>query len=477
VHAVPLDTPHGRNGLAARLAVLLVSLMLLLAGAAIPASANGFTGSDLRLDNGTFFFGDPADGGSITEEGVLRQPFWSVPQLEDPLAFTYDNYPLNFAMQWTNADGTVKNEILSNADDNTRTTGFTARDFTSRSVSGTSTRLTFVGTTDGTPSLKVTHVYTLIGATVLKVETTVEAIGAQAKDVFLWFGTQDDYLGDESNDDIEPDLPQKTKGNYNFGGSGIPASGADLTRFTQITNPTDDSNAILIFTYNTETNEAEGEWVLFASPAPASSVNTIIGGDQSGALLDFGLDIVRVDPTTSEIQVVADSSYGMRLTFGDITAGATKSVEWYYAVGSTRFGAATPTPAATRHPIELVCSPDPVAPGGTVTCEITGGDPNVDILWSASYNPTFAVQGVTLDADGRATFTFVAPRPAQGQPITVELVEWDRTATVQVTGAALPVRVSAGEGQGALPLVLTLGSLVLLAGGAAMRLRRAGAAA
>jgi len=126
------------------------------------------------------------------------------------------------------------------------------------------------------------------------------------------------------------------------------------------------------------------------------------------------------------------------------------------------------------HPMELACTPDPVVPGGTVTCVITQGDPGIDILWRASYNPVFAEQGVTLDEDGRGTFTFVAPRTAQGQAISVELVEWLPAATVQVSGVPLPTRLPAGEGSGALPLGLALGALVLT-GAAALRLRRAGA--
>jgi hypothetical protein len=134
----------------------------------------------------------------------------------------------------------------------------------------------------------------------------------------------------------------------------------------------------------------------------------------------------------------------------------------------------TPKVVSTRHPMDLVCTPDPVVPGGTVTCEITQGDPGIDILWRASYNPVFAEQGVTLDEDGRRTFTFVAPRTAQGEVIAVELVEWLPTAAVQVTEQVLPTRLPAGEGSGALPLSLALGGLVLT-GAAVLRLRRAGA--
>jgi len=126
------------------------------------------------------------------------------------------------------------------------------------------------------------------------------------------------------------------------------------------------------------------------------------------------------------------------------------------------------------NPMTLSCSPDPVAVGAVVTCVIEKGDPGIEILWRASYNPAFAGQGVKLDAEGNGSFSFVAPAAALGLPVTVELVEWDRSAVVTV-GGPVPASVPAGEGEGGLPLGLALGGLVVLAG--ASRLRRSGAVA
>jgi len=102
-------------------------------------------------------------------------------------------------------------------------------------------------------------------------------------------------------------------------------------------------------------------------------------------------------------------------------------------------------PVVSRGPV-LTCTPDPVVPGATVTCEITGGDPGIAMLWNASFNGPFAGAGVTLDAQGRGTFTFVAPRSAAGQSVTVELVDWTLPVTVGVLDAVLPTRLPAGEG-------------------------------
>jgi len=124
--------------------------------------------------------------------------------------------------------------------------------------------------------------------------------------------------------------------------------------------------------------------------------------------------------------------------------------------------------------IQLACTPDPVVPGGTVTCEVSSGPADFEILWNASFGSVFAGQGVILDADGRGSFSFVAPRGAAGQSVSVELVDWLRPLDVQVSGALVPARIPAGEGSGALPLAFG-GVLLLVAGSGVLRLRRASA--
>jgi hypothetical protein len=96
--------------------------------------------------------------------------------------------------------------------------------------------------------------------------------------------------------------------------------------------------------------------------------------------------------------------------------------------------------------LALTCEPGSVPPGALVTCTVTGGDPSIDILWRASASPAFAGQGVTLDANGSGTFSFRVPTSMAPGTVLVELVEWDRAATVMVTGSVLPSRIPAGEG-------------------------------
>jgi hypothetical protein len=165
-----------------------------------------------------------------------------------------------------------------------------------------------------------------------------------------------------------------------------------------------------------------------------------------------------------------DINIGLTATV-EVPANGTATLTFFYSLSGDSGGTAS---VSTSHPMELVCSPDPVVVGGLVTCVITQGDPGIDILWRASYNPTVAEQGVTLDAEGRGTFTFRAPAGSQAQTITVELVEWDRTATVQVGGSAVPSRIPAGEGGTGVPLALGV-VLVLVAGAGVLRMRRAGA--
>jgi len=96
--------------------------------------------------------------------------------------------------------------------------------------------------------------------------------------------------------------------------------------------------------------------------------------------------------------------------------------------------------------LALVCEPGVVSPGSVVTCSVSGGDPGIEILWRASASPAFAGAGVRLDAQGRGSFSFRVPASVGAGPVLVELVGWDRTATVTLAGSLVPSRVPAGEG-------------------------------
>jgi hypothetical protein len=116
--------------------------------------------------------------------------------------------------------------------------------------------------------------------------------------------------------------------------------------------------------------------------------------------------------------------------------------------------------------IAVACTPDVLAVGTSVTCTVTGGDPGIDILWQAAYNPVFAGQGVTLDADGTGTFSFTVPRAAAGQVVTVELVEWLAPVSLGVVGGPVPTSVPSGGGP------VPVWSLVLVALAVGVLVRR-----
>jgi hypothetical protein len=93
----------------------------------------------------------------------------------------------------------------------------------------------------------------------------------------------------------------------------------------------------------------------------------------------------------------------------------------------------------------VTCTPDPVRPGGTVTCQVESGPSDHEILWRALRDDTFVSLGVLLGADGSGTFTFVAPSAGSSRSIAVELVGWDTATSVTVLSTA-PTRIPAGEG-------------------------------
>jgi len=190
----------------------------------------------------------------------------------------------------------------------------------------------------------------------------------------------------------------------------------------------------------------------------ASGGQVFVGGNGTSI---HELRLFSTTPELSDAITVPSEVYGL-------TGNGEAVFDACFAFG----GSSAPAP----HPMQLSCTPDPVDVGGLVTCEITDGDPGIDILWRASAGSAFAVAGVTLDDAGRGTFTFRAPAAERGQRIGVELVEWDRTDEVGVTGTAAPVRIPAGDGglQGSERAPLALAVALLAVGALTLaRLRRA----
>ena len=132
--------------------------------------------------------------------------------------------------------------------------------------------------------------------------------------------------------------------------------------------------------------------------------------------------------------------------------------------------------SAAAHGPTLSCAPSPPVAGQPVTCTVAGADPGIAILWRAAYDRVLAEAGVTLDASGTGTFSFVVPAAAVGGIVTVELVEWSAPISLGVVGGPVPASVPSGEGpvDGGRPARWLLGSFVLIGLVLVRRTRRAG---
>jgi alpha-tubulin suppressor-like RCC1 family protein len=189
-----------------------------------------------------------------------------------------------------------------------------------------------------------------------------------------------------------------------------------------------------------------------------SGVTQIAAGDHTCALLEdetvrcwgFNGDGQLGDGTTSSrsnpVQVLA--------------SGTAESVPVVFRVGVVPAGSGPSTGSS----LAVGCD-EVLKVGVLITCTVTGGDPGIDILWRAAYNPVFAEAGVTLGPDGTGEFSFVVPAAALGEELTVELVEWLAPLSLGVVSGPVPDSVPAGGG----PVPLWPIFLAALAGVALMR--------
>jgi hypothetical protein len=120
--------------------------------------------------------------------------------------------------------------------------------------------------------------------------------------------------------------------------------------------------------------------------------------------------------------------------------------------------------------------------GLSVTCTVTGAQPNEQLTVSASVGgDTFFTQVLSANAQGEATFRFTVPQRYRGQQVTVTVVgAQSGSIATSVTTGTTPVRrgetvtpVLARTGQDAL-LLAGVGVVLLGAGLTALR-RRSGA--
>ncbi|MFM8396140.1 MAG: fibronectin type III domain-containing protein, partial [Acidobacteriota bacterium] len=135
----------------------------------------------------------------------------------------------------------------------------------------------------------------------LKVVTQVRNTNAAASgSVHMWVGTQDDWVGNS-------DTNTKVRGSVINGVFTPVAVGSDPAQMVQITSGS--------------------EGVLFYSTTPGTNMVT---GSGYGF---FGTSVCDRNPSTSPVTITNDGAYGIYQLLGNIPAGGTRFVTWYYAAG------------------------------------------------------------------------------------------------------------------------------------------------
>jgi autotransporter-associated beta strand protein/surface protein len=226
----------------------------------------------------------------------------------------------------------------------------------------------------------------------------------------------------------------------------------------------------------------DGELVVFADADPMQRAIVIDAADLQAALdegdvsisaAEFSGDAALDIPSGSTLTIVVseDSVYaGVLSGEGDLVKDGPGALALSWA--NTFSGALTildgevttlAAPSTGASPV-LRCGPQPATVGSSVTCEVSSGDPGIDILWQASVSAgTFAVRGVTLDDAANGTFAFQVPPTAVPDGITVELVGWGVSEPVAVLAGLRPTGINAGGGMSEVPLARGRGPAVLAA--------------
>ena len=289
----------------------LISMSAVAAVASVP---------DIMLNNDKLRFGGGGQASSsftyvdsVATNGMLEQPFYKSSD-GNWYKLTYDTYRLNMTLgsgtggaNWSGTTVPITGDFSEQ--------GITSLNNLAVDVSGMTLRSPSQAVDYGYGTLVVTGDVTLNGASVgvsntyvlgqnasfVKITTAITNNDASAIDnVHIWVGTQDDWVGND-------DGPTKTRGNL-VGGS-----------FEALTDATASSNAIQI------TSAAEGVLFYSTSPGVETSIDSCCSFENA----------VNQDPDTAPITNNSDGSYAAILPAGNLAAGATTSITWYYAAGAT----------------------------------------------------------------------------------------------------------------------------------------------
>jgi len=297
---------------------------------------------------------------------------------------------------------------------------------------------------------KVEHRYELrANERFLRARTTLTNLttgpDATAENVNIWIGTRDDYIGPSSDSNVKQ--------------RGVVADGV----FTPLGLATDPSNAILV-------SSGDESILFFSTAAGVDTVFARSGDAPRNRLVPVSPALSganRSDCTENDVlDSIAchgkafDGAYAIVLPAGDMAPGSSRSIDWFYGAGpntaitslvadvaavAVALDAPTVEPPPPTGIIQL-CEPTPPVAGQVVTCVISQGPADVDIVWRAAAPNTFVEGVVRLGPDGVGTFSFTVPGNAVGQELTIELVAWTAPSRLGVIQGLRPSSVQAGEG-------------------------------
>lgn len=282
-----------------------LGLAISLPGSLTPLTSAAASGTTI-INNSAIRFGNGNEA-SIGPTGLLRQPFYHNGSTWRKL--TFSSYPLDLAFGYgtSNSGQWNGNNVYNLSEDGTQPTSPVSVDYSRLTLTGGTepggwgTVTTAANFSLGGAAVRFEHKYSLgQNDDYVRIETKVTNNSANAiAATSIWVGTRDDFVGGQ-------DSVTKTRGNISTG-------------FTPITNQASASNAIEI--------KSSNEGVLFYSVSPDAA--SIVDSCCSFS------NVTGKSPLLSgTVTGPADGSYAMYFPLGNLAAGASKTVVWFYAAGT-----------------------------------------------------------------------------------------------------------------------------------------------